>query len=275
MKASPLVAGWLLTLLLAGSMKSAAAADPAQTPARTPQLWAIIIGIGKYSDPSIADNPPAADHAEVVLQWFRAAGWEDDHQLLLKDFGNRDPGTREAPAATILPTRNNLNWAIDEWLLKKAKAGDLVIIYFAGQSSTVTTTRPPLAEPKVDHYLLPIDAQKNNPAGTGWSLDGAVDQCALRRIRVVCWLGTNAGATGAVAQGAVARVAPPGHEWLRRLTRWPGVTAWLASSRPQGLGQASDPSGPFTSALAIATRCRSPPDIWVGKAFARWATPTA
>ena len=143
------------------------------------------------------------------MRWFRAAGWDDDHQLLLRDFGNGDPGTREAPAATILPTRNNLTWAIDEWLLPRAKAGDLVVIYFAGQSETVATPAAPRAEPRVDHYLLPINAPRNNLAGTGWSLDRAVDQCALRRIQVVCWLAT--------AVGREARSCPAGQGPVRPL----------------------------------------------------------
>ena len=42
---------------------------------------------------------------------------------------------------------------------------------------------------------------------------------------------------------------PVASEWLKRLTRWPGVTAWLASNRPMGFGQPLDPSDAFTAAL--------------------------
>jgi hypothetical protein len=75
---------------------------------------------------------------------------------------------------------------VDEWLGPRAKAGDLVVFYFAGQAATVASRTSPQSEPRVDHYLLPIDARTTDVSGTCWSLDEVVDRCALRRIRVVC-----------------------------------------------------------------------------------------
>lgn len=255
MKLNMSVARWCLILIVssAGAVYALRAQPPAS--ARPPQLWAVVIGISNYIDPQINDSPSAADQAGIVSQWFRTAGWDDSHLLLLRDFGARDPGLPEAPAESILPVRNNLNWAIDEWLLPRVKAGDLVVFYYAGQTGTVATPRGPQVEPRTDHYLLPIDARRNEVATSGWSLNRAVDQCALRRARVVCWLGTGVGPSPLAAQPASGRPAMPlaeGQEWLKTLTRWPGVTAWLASSRPMGFGQALDPSVPFTSALIAA-----------------------
>lgn len=251
MRASRLRRGWLLAIMVGAMVGWSTAADPPRQKKRPPQLWAIVIGVENYDDPSIPDSQMAADHAQNIVQWFRAAGWENRQQLLFKDFGNRNHGKPEAPAPSILPTRNNLNWAVDEWLGPRAEAGDLVVIYFAGQAETVASRASPQAEPRVDHFLLPIDARKTDVKGTGWSLDEVVDRCALRRIRVVCWLATGVRptATPPLTAGQSTAAVPAAAEWLNRLTRWPDVTAWLASNRPMGIGQPVDPSDAFTAAL--------------------------
>lgn len=252
MNVSKRVVGWLGAITLAGLAARPAGAQPLPPPNRVPQIWTIIIGIDNYIDPGIADSKTAADSALRVRLWFRAAGWEDDHQLLLRDFGSTDPGMRDAPAGNILPTRNNLNWAIDEWLLPRAKAGDLVVIYYAGQTGTVAAAAAPRVEPRVEHFLLPINATRSDPSGTGWSLDRAVDRCALRRVQVVCWLATATGERRVPAPLNKARIPTPvatGEQWLRRLTRWPGVSAWLSTDRSRAAGDVLDPAGPFTSAL--------------------------
>ena len=255
MKPDRLVARWLLIFILTGTGCLYAIRAQPPAPAHAPQLWAIVIGISNYNDPQINDSPQASDQAGMVVQWFRAAGWEDSHQLLLRDFGNLDPGLPAAPAPSILPNRKNLNWAMEEWLLPRVKPGDLVVFYFAGQTGTVVTPRGPQIEPRTEHYLLPIDARRNEVEASGWSLDSAVDQCALQRVRVVCWLGTGVGPPPLAAPAPPGRVAMPGaagREWLKRLTRWPGVSGWLASSRPMGFGQALDPSVRFTRSLIQA-----------------------
>ena len=252
MKTSRWRRGWLLAIMVATMLGWSAAADTPPAAKRPPQLWAIIIGVENYSDPMILDNQTAVNHAQNIVQWFRAAGWANRQQLLFRDFGNENPGKPEVPAPSILPTRKNLNWAVDEWLGPRAEAGDLVVIYFAGQAETLVSTAGPQSEPRVDHFLLPIDARKTDVRGTGWSLDEVVDRCALRRIRVVCWLATGVGPPAALpAPGGQppAAAVPAASEWLKRLTRWPGVAAWLASNRPTGFGQPLNPSDAFTEAL--------------------------
>ncbi len=246
--------GWLWAIGFLGFTPAMAQEKPSS--ARRPELWAIIVGIGDYPDPRILDSETAADQAAKVLRWFRGADWDENHQLLLRDFGSSDPGTPEHPAPNILPRRANLDWAIQEWLLRKnAKPGDTVVIYFAGRASAVVTPRGPKIEPQVDFYLLPVDGFQAEPATSGWSLDRAVDDCARRRIQVVCWLATTFQdrTPPAAARPPINRPAPTpnpiSHDWLRRLTRWPGVTAWLATDRPPGIGEAADPIDSFTTAL--------------------------
>jgi WD40 repeat protein len=258
MKARSFAIGWLWASLWPCAVAPAIAQVNAPQ-ARARELWAIIVGVGDYRDSEIPDIPAAADQAAGVLNWFRTAGWDENHQLLLRDFGSSDPGRPEAPARNILPTRANLDWAVRQWLLPRARQGDLVIFYYAGRAAAVMDHRDTQVEPRVEYYLLPTDAFQANAAMTGWSLDRAVDDCARRRIRVVCWLATNI--PGRSTPGAVPVSIPPpigrpsdaanptGRDWLRRLARWPGVTAWLAADGTPGIGEAADPITPFTTAL--------------------------
>ena len=100
MNVGTLIVGWLGAITLAA--QPAAAQQPPK-PNRPPQVWAIVIGIDNYNDPRITDSDTAADSALRVLLWFRAAGWEDDHQLLMRDFGSADPGTPTPPPRTSCP----------------------------------------------------------------------------------------------------------------------------------------------------------------------------
>jgi WD40 repeat protein len=257
MKPRILAIGWLWASLWPGLIPAALGQEQAPS-RRPPQLWAIIVGVGNYRDPAILDSPSAPDQAGAVLRWFRSAGWDESHQLLLRDFGSSDPGTPDAPAPNILPTRGNLEWAIRQWLLPRARQGDLVVFYYAGRANAVVTPQGPQIEPRVEYYLLPIDGLRAASSTTGWSLDRAVDDCALRRIGVVCWLATTfqdrsiPAPSPLPAGGPADPPHPTGREYLRRLVRWPGVTAWLAADRPPGIGEAAEPFAPFTSALVEA-----------------------
>ena len=110
------------------------------------------------------------------------------HQLLLSDGGSAEPGAVAAPAVNILPSRQNLNWAFEQWLAKQARAGDMVVFYFAGESRCVAKSQGTQLD--VRHYLLPEDADPAKPEQTGWLLEEAVDECVRNKLRVVCWLAT-------------------------------------------------------------------------------------
>ncbi len=91
----------------------------------------------------------------------------------------------------IEPIKQNLDWAIRDWLLPRAKAGDLVVFYFAGQAAAAVKAQGPKVESRVDYYLLPIDASPDTLEQKGFSLDKAVQQCVGKRLQVVCWLATS------------------------------------------------------------------------------------
>ncbi len=212
-------------------------------PARGPEVWAIVVGVDDYENPAIPDGRSATRSSQEVLRWFRRAGWDASHQLLLGDRGATDPGRPASPATLIRPTRANLDWAIEQWLLgpagKRPKPGDVVVIYFAGASKGLVDRRGHLVERR--DVALPSDADPARPDAGGWSLESAVDRCVRARLRVVCWLAT-------APEGPADPTRLTGLEWLARLARWPGVTAWLAADGPPR-DRSIDPGEVFTSAL--------------------------
>ena len=124
MKASRLRRGWLLAIMVGAMVGWSAAADPPRRAKRPPQVWAIIIGIENYTDPAIPDSQTAADHAQNIVQWFRAAGWDESPAAPASGTSAMpNPGKPEAPASSILPTRKNLKWAVDEWLRPPGRGG--------------------------------------------------------------------------------------------------------------------------------------------------------
>src|SRR5206468_4262994 len=130
----------------------------------------------------------------------------------------------------LLPTRDNLAWAVKDWLGERVRQDDVVLIYFAGQSAA----RGPVPGATAGRaYLLPIDARAADIARTGFSLEDALDRAGTaRKARVVIWLDTSLAGRGDGGLAPEER-APSGLDWLRALTRWAGVTAWLASeTRP-------------------------------------------
>ncbi len=236
-----------------------------QAPSRPPKVWAIVVGVGNYGSPAIVDRRTPVRDANLIYRWIGLAGWDERHRILLSDAGNTDPGEPDAPALNILPTKRNLDWAFQRWLLTpKVQAGDIVVFYFAGESRTVVKPQGARLDPRVEHYLLPVDALAENIEQTGWSLDEAVAACVRRRLQVVCWLATAPDdrrgpllpppppippAAGRPPTPAPARPRvdlASGVNWLSRLARWPGVTAWLAADRPGRLATVVDPGATFT-----------------------------
>ena len=252
MKRPDLVFVGVGALILAGQALALAQERPGLMPA--PQVWAIVIGVGDYRDNVFPDSKTAAGNASKVRQWFRRAGWESDHQLLLSDFGRVDPGRPENPAPQIAPLKQNFDWAIRDWLLPRANAGDLVVFYFAGQAAATVKSRGSKFAPRVDYYLLPIDASRDSVEQKGFSLDKAVQQCVGKRLQVVCWLATSlADQRGKVLPAPkpadLDRSRPSVKNWLAGLTRWRGVTVWLASDGSQGGVDAMNSDELFTSSL--------------------------
>jgi WD40 repeat protein/uncharacterized caspase-like protein len=247
----------VLVLLGLGTVPAAA------QPPRRPEIWTIAVGVDAYENVARAESRTAAQGARRVREWFARAGWDGQHLLLLSDGGAEDPGRPEDPAPNIRPTKKNLDWAFGQWLFSRAREGDLVVFYFAGRAGSVVTPRGPRLDPQVNYDLLPADARPDAIGQTGWSLERAVDDCARKRLGVVCWLATSMGEQPA-ADRPVANL-PSGVNWLGRLARWPGITAWLASDRPRGQDGVNDPGDRFTRALLEAL---GPPDEAPGRNLA-------
>ena len=226
-----LVIGWLWVLGLPGLGLAAAAEDILKpSPPHRPELWAIVVGIDNYSDPLLRAGslPERVREATRVRGWFRSHGeWESSHVLYLADFGNPDPGSPGNPEANILPTGKNLNWAFRTWLKSRARPDDLVVFYFAGRAGAVVTPQGPTLEPKVEYFLLPIDAKQGNVVATSWSLDRALDQFVFEtegRCQVVCWLATTVRRGPTAPRSRPAPIVPPG----RSLQVATGSAGWCA-----------------------------------------------
>jgi WD40 repeat protein len=249
--------------LLAQAWFQNAAAQQARHETRPRQLWAIIVGVGAPHDPGVRaqSGPETVRQALDVLAWLGGmAGWDRSHLLLLTDLGgNENPGTSRRPAPNITPSRKNLDWAFQEWLASRARPGDIIVFYFAGQSRVLVPVNP-LDAP--EYYLLPTDVHLGDLPARGWSLDRALDGFARQgKYQMVCWLATALQAQQAEGDRNVspADLIRLSRDWLRRLVRWPAVTAWLAADRPSLLGT-SGPSVPFTTALlaGLGDKTRKP-----------------
>jgi WD40 repeat protein len=252
MKRSALVTGFLIGALLAQRVEAQAQDPRATSPPRRPQLWAIIVGVGSAVDPKIRaqSSREAVRQAYRVLGWLSGpAGWDRSHSLLLTDLGgNNDPGAVASPAPNINPSKQNLDWAFRQWLAPRAKPGDVIVFYFAGQARAVLPAGPS-AHP--EYYLLPTDVLAENLAIRGWALENALDGYAKGgKYQIICWLGTALRTEQAAAREKVRPLdwAVLSRDWLRRLARWPGVTVWLASDTAPAT-PAADPAAAFTQAL--------------------------
>ena len=207
-----------------------------------------MVGIDDYDQQALDGKTGSVRQAETVLRRLRTrAGWDNSHLLQLADLGSRDPGSAQHPSRRILPTRRNLEWAFQTWLRQKASAGDVVLFYYAGRTGSVVRAEEQTQEPRIDYFLMPSDADPQDVAHTGWPLDRALDLYP-GKYQVICWLATSVAGPAAPAGGNPRRVAPSGRDWLSRLVRWPGVTAWLAAeSLPDPA--ADNPADLFTQAL--------------------------
>jgi len=222
-----------------------------------PEAWVITIGIDGYA--SFPRCKGAVYDARAVGQALVQAGWGDDHVLFLNDHGDRRPGKATDPARPLLPTRANLDWALDEWLARRLKPDDVAVLYFAGHAIALPPRpdAPPGSRPR--DYLLPIDARPDDLDRTGWLPVAALDRLVARsRNGFVFWLDTS-------TQGRGQRVSndrelwPDGGRLLDALARWPNVSVWLAAEREVAAeGGAPGHPSPFAAGLlgALGTRER-------------------
>jgi WD40 repeat protein/uncharacterized caspase-like protein len=225
----------------------AEAADPAP---RTPQVWAVVVGINGYPKP-FTPCAGAVRDARRVGGWLRnEAGWHARHVLQMDDFGDREHGPADGHPAAVLPTRKNLDWAVKGWLAHRVKPDDVVVVYFAGHAVGLPPREGPPAGSSGRELLLPVDADATRPDLNGWAPDEALDELAARGENpVVCWLDTSLHGRGGPAL-AGRESSSTGLKLLGRLTRWRGSTAWLAADgRPAAEATGEHGEGPFAAAL--------------------------
>ena len=242
----------LVGLLLAQNHATLAQFLEARAAARTPQLWAIVVGVSGSSDPKLRlqGHPEVMRQAFNVFGWLnRTAGWDRSHLLLLTDFGGSDdPGTVQSPAPNITPTKKNLDWAFRDWLKARARPDDVIVFYFAGQARSVPQ-KSPTAVP--EYYLISSDAHSESLATSGWSLDKGLDLHARQtKDQMICWLATTLRSEPTFRGGETRGLdsVAQSRDWLRRLARWPNVTVWLASDGSPATAPA-DPAVTFTQTL--------------------------
>ncbi len=214
----------------------------------SPQVHAIVIGINQYEDPKIPSLRTAVRDSVAVGNWFvRIGGWKPGQVLLLNDNGDALPGEVEFEGGrTIQPSRANLNWAFSKWLDARAKPGDRIVVYYAGQAIGRAARRKEAAGKT---YLLPADANLTDLDGTAIVLDEVLQPVVSRGVNpTLVWLDTSTRGRGPGLPAV--KGMPDGDDWLRTLARWPGVSAWLAADgavAPDGEGLS-----PFVRGLAAS-----------------------
>jgi WD40 repeat protein len=214
------------------------AAPAAEARDRPPEVWAVIVAIDSYDDRDIPGCPGALGDATALARWFTAtAHWTNPHILLMTPSGDARHGRPEDMTRSLRPTRANLDWALKQWLGSRLKPGDIGVVYFAGRSVVLDDRE----------WLLPVDAEADDMAHSGWSPEEAVDELAPRKqAALVVWLDI-AIPLREPGDSRPATDEAPTVNLLNQLTRWPGVTAWIAHSRPD----ADVPGpGPFLAAMA-------------------------
>ncbi len=106
-----------------------------------PATYVIAIGISSYRDPLVPGRKFAAQDAELLADYFRAAGGVPAANIrVLQD--------RKA-------LRPDIEEAILDWVAPRAKADSTVILYFAGQTAVAADGEP---------FLMPYEGGKSGTA---------------------------------------------------------------------------------------------------------------
>ena len=234
------------TLLLLGTP---GIAQDAVAPNRTPQVWAVIVGIEKYADKTIPPCEGAIGDETALVSWLREfPGWDNNNVLRLDENGTTNHGLPVTNVRNLKPTRENLDFALKGWLGSRVQENDVVVFYFAGHAVALPP-KPDAKGPAIRELLLPQDARKDDLERTGWSPDEGLDAVAAKNPRaIISLLDTSLSGRGAAVG------PPPGPRstitFLSRLARWPRSTAWIAADgKPSAGPTKTEPHGSLTAAL--------------------------
>jgi hypothetical protein len=189
----------------------------AQTAPRIGRKWAVIVGVGNQHD-EIAEHPQAARDARSVYEFLRspAAGpFQADHLVLLTGEQATAAAIREALFV----------------FLAQAEPEDLVVFYFAGQS-----TPDPLRPDNL--YLLAHDTDARALAATAlpmWDVKTALRR-RIRAERLIVLADLSHGANPAsTIQHAFADLFTPSNRMVLTASSALDRTDERQSDRPNGI----------------------------------------
>jgi formylglycine-generating enzyme required for sulfatase activity/PKD repeat protein len=138
-------------------------------PPRFQEQWGLVIGVGNYEDPAIANLKYTEADAQAFYDFLtgtQGGGFQEDHVRFLLN--------EEATTASVK--------AAFRWLIGQAGTEDLVVIYFAGHGGTgEDVTVPPDEVDGVDEYLVTYDAQQADLFSTAVRDDEMADWLASFR----------------------------------------------------------------------------------------------
>src|SRR5262249_2664105 len=101
--------------------------------ARAPRAYAVIVGVGKFSDAAIKARPHAEEDAVALYDLFTSKdhlGVDKDHvKLLLGGAKDEKRNSQEATKDNILKAA--------KWVAGEAKRDDLVLFAFVGQGAAI------------------------------------------------------------------------------------------------------------------------------------------
>lgn len=199
----------------------ATAAAPPEKPVSR-DLWAVIVGVGRYESREIPRLRYTVPDAEAIYEaLIGSAGFKKEHVLLLTDKTEKKP------------TLRNLKWALGTFLARSAKKDDTVIIFFAGHGAPEIDQRG-VERDGFSKYLVPSDAEPDDLYSTALPMDEL--QTIFARVeaeRVVvfldaCYSGSAGGRTFASKKTRAGHVDDL---FLERVTRSKG-RAIITASRP-------------------------------------------
>lgn len=189
----------------------------AARPVPAGERWAVVIGIDRYKDPSIAPLRYAVADAEAVYRFLTTTGGvkAGNTRLLL----NQDA------------TQRNIRQVLGDLLRQQALKDDEVIIYYAGHG----TTEPDAgAEGGIAKYLVPWDADSTSLFSTAIpmeEIDRIFGRLATRKILMIqdtCFSGGSGGRTF-LAKGLTRRAGTLTDRFLQELTQKEGRLILTAS----------------------------------------------
>ncbi len=172
------------TLRAAASLIPGASADKTKINRPIKDKWALVIGISKFKDPSIALQYASKDAKDFAKFLTTEENFRPDHVRVLTD----EKATRENILSTIG----------DKWLPRVANPDDLVVIFISSHGS------PSEVDVKGANFLIAYNTDKNNLYATGIGMGELTkmikDRCFSDRV-VVFLDACHSGATETAGKG--------------------------------------------------------------------------